>query len=317
MICKKHIISTLFLFGTLFCSGQKLNTNGGILLSSQITFGNQNQGLKLGIFAFGTLNYKGVSAESGVSFSINQLLKRHTLKTKGKSYNYEIFGMVGSGSNHNLIGSSASNTNNTVLYDISENSNFKGIGFGFEKEILPNNLKIYNNRRGKFLMRYSKNNVNIHLAFLNDFKAGKIMYGEGTDYGETGTLILGLTKANGFSDIYQMGLGITLFTPQPNYSLLPRNRKNSDEGRENVWFTNTNYPETFYANTYAFGTYQNDYYTIHSKLGKNSQKMGAYIQNKLHDGFGLNPRFPWDTNAKDKLYYEVQASVFYKTIANE
>ncbi|WP_139959365.1 hypothetical protein [Flavicella sediminum] len=317
MIHKFLFFSSLFLLATFSSFGQKLNVNGGILLSSKITLGNQNQGVKFGVFAFGTANYKGVAAESGISFSISQLLKRHTLKTKGKSYGYEVFGLIGSGNNSNLIGSSVATTNTTFLYDFKETSTFKGLGFGFEKEILPGNLKIYNNRRGKFLVRYAKNNFNLHLAFLNDFKAGKIMYGEGTDYGETGTLLVGFSKAQNFSELYQVGFGLSLFTPQANYGKLPRNKRNSEEGRKNVWFTNTDYPETFYANAYAFGTYQTDFYSLHTKLGSNSQKMGAYIQNKLHDGFGLNPRYPWHTDKKDKLYIEIQADLFYKTTHNE
>jgi len=47
---------------------QKVNTNGGILLKAQITLGNQNQWLKLGIFGFGTLNYGDLSLESGMIF---------------------------------------------------------------------------------------------------------------------------------------------------------------------------------------------------------------------------------------------------------
>jgi hypothetical protein len=63
---------------------------------------------------------------------------------------------------------------------------------------------------------------------------------------------------------------------------------------------------------YAFGTYQDEYYNINSKLGLNSEKLGAFIQNTLHDGAGLNPRFPWNVAAKDKPFYEVEASVLYQ-----
>ena len=43
-------------------------------------------------------------------------------------------------------------------------------------------------------------------------------------------------------------------------------------------------------------------------LGYNSQQLGAYIQNTLHDGIGLNPRFPWNVRAQDKIYVEVSGS---------
>ena len=44
----------------------------------------------------------------------------------------------------------------------------------------------------------------------------------------------------------------------------------------------------------------------------NSQWIGAYIQNTLHDGFGLNPRFPWKVDEKDQLFFEITGSVIYR-----
>lgn len=166
-------------------------------------------------------------------------------------------------------------------------------------------------------MRYSNNNTNIHLAFLNDFKIGKLFNGEGTDYGETGTLLIGLSQKRNVEEAYQIGYGVTLFTPPPNYSRSPRNIKNSDLGNKNVWYTVTEAPQIFYANSYVFGSYQLNQYWLHGKLGKESNTMGARIQNKIHDGFGLNPRYPWNIAKKDQLYYEMEAALFYNTVSND
>jgi len=52
-------------------------------------------------------------------------------------------------------------------------------------------------------------------------------------------------------------------------------------------------------------------------VGINSHKAGAFIQNKLHDGFGLNPRFPWDVSRKDRLFIELSGSLFIDAIGDE
>jgi hypothetical protein len=49
----------------------------------------------------------------------------------------------------------------------------------------------------------------------------------------------------------------------------------------------------------------------------NSEKLGAFVQNTLHDSFGLNPRFPWNVNKKDKLFLELNSSIFNTKNINE
>lgn len=310
------VLIILLFFSTKLSYGQKINANGGVLLKTDITLGNQNQWFKLGIFGFGSLSYGDLSIESGFSLASTQLLKRHNINTKDRSFTYEVFGLIGAGKNSNLLGSSVSNQNNSIILNPNGQNNFKGLGFGFEKELFNNNLKSYSLKRGKIIMRYSNSNYSLHALFLNDFRFGALFNGEGTDYGETGTFIIGLTTVVNSQEVYQTGIGLSLFTPQANYSLAPRNTINSDDGRKNVWFTRAPYSKKFYSNIYVFNTYQKGYYSIHSKLGMDSKKLGAYVQNKLHDGFGLNPRFPWNVEAKDKIYYEIEGTLFYKNNSN-
>ncbi len=295
---------------------QRLNLEGGVLLNAQITLGNQNQWLKFGVFGFGALNYGDISLESGVSFASYQFLKRHTVKTSGLAYSYEFFALGGIGKNTNLLGASVSNMNTSLIFNPTGKGGFNGLGFGFSKDILPKTLKSYGLKRGALYMRFSNSDHNIHLTFLNDFKIGWFK-GAGTDYGVTGTLNIGFTKIHDPETIYQLGLGIDLFTPRPDYSLSPRNPVNSDDGRKNVWFTLPPINDLFYGNLYGYGTYQEDYYSVHLKLGSNSQKAGAYIQNKLHDGLGLNPRFPWQVETKDKLYIEITSDVLLESVSND
>jgi len=295
---------------------QNLNIDGGILLQAEITLGNQNQWLKLGVFGFGTMNYGDLSVESGVSFTTYQFIKRHTKKTSGLAYSYEFFGLGGIGKNTNLLGSAVSNTNTAIIFNPTGKGGFNGLGFGFSKDHLPKELKSYGLKRGALLMRFSNANHNIHFAFMNDFKIGWFN-GAGTDYGVTGSLNIGFTKIEDPNTIYQVGLGIDIFTARPDYSRSPRNPINSDDGRKNVWYTLPPFKDLFYGNLYAYGTYQDEYYSVHSKLGINSQKAGAFIQNTLHDGIGLNPRFPWAVDTKDKIYIEVSGNAFYKNVTNE
>ncbi|WP_282085684.1 hypothetical protein [Aquimarina algiphila] len=309
----------IFLCIFLNCSllfSQRIDADGGILLKAEITLGNQNQWLKVGIFGFGTLNYGDLSLESGISFASYQFRKRHTIKMNGLAYSYEFFALGGIGKNSNLLGSSISNMNNAIIFNPLGKGGFNGLGFGFGKDHLPKKLKTYGLKRGALFMRFSNANHNIHLTFLNDFRIGWFS-GAGTDYGVTGSLDIGFTKIEDNKTIYQLGFGVDLFTSRPNYSKSPRNLINSDDGRKNVWFTLGPYEDLFYGNLYGYGTYQNDTYSIHTRLGTNSQKAGAYIQNILHDGIGLNPRFPWKVETADKLYLEVTGNTFYKSTTDD
>ncbi len=288
---------------------QKLRANGGILLTTEITLGNQNQWLKLGLFGFGTLNYGDMSVESGITLTTYQFIKRHTTTTKGLAYSYEFFALGGVGKNSNLLGSSVSNMNSLILFNPLGEGGFNGLGFGFSRDFLPKDLKTFGLRRGAFLLRFSNSNHNIHLAFLNDFKIGWFN-GSRTDYGVTGSLDIGFSKIEDLNTVYQLGFGIDLFTPRPDYSKSPRNPINSDDRRKNVWFTLPPYDRLFYGNIYGYGSYQENLFSLHAKLGVNSQKAGAFIQNKLHDGIGLNPRFPWQVQLKDKLFIEVSGNLY-------
>jgi len=309
-------ITCIIFFSCSLLYSQRFRADGGIMLKTEITLGNQNQWLKLGVFGFGTLNYGDISVESGLSFASYQFLKRHTVKTSGLAYSYEFFALAGIGKNSNLLGSSVSNLNTSIIFNPRGKGGFNGLGFGFSKDYLPKSLKTYGLRRGALLMRFSNANHNIHLTFQNDFSIG-LFKGSGTDYGVTGSLDIGFTEITNPQTVYKLGIGIDLFTARPDYSLSPRNPINSDDGRKNVWFTLPPLKELFYGNLYAYGTYQENDFSVDSKLGINSQKAGAYIQNILHDGLGLNPRFPWLVEAKDKIFIEVSGNIFLNTITDD
>jgi hypothetical protein len=170
-----------------------------------------------------------------------------------------------------------------ILDTLEKNQRFYDIGFGVEKEFLPRELSTFNQRLGKFLMRFSTTNSSVNIQFKNDFRAGNIFKGEGTDFGATGMIQVSYSKIIALQEIYQAGLGLALFTPNPDYSRTPNNSKNSDDGSKNVWHTKPSNSQLFYANANAFGGYENKYFSGFIKSGFNSQKLGAYVQNTLHD----------------------------------
>jgi hypothetical protein len=306
----KYGVTVLLIFVVLSVKSQSLNSNGGILLKTEIILGNQNKTIKLSVFGVGTLNYGDASLEAGLSFFSGQLFQRHTASKKGFFYGYDFFLLGGTGDNSNLLAASLFANNQTLLFNDTQSGRFNGFGFGFQKEFLPNDLKQFNLRRGKILMRFSNNNYSFKVVFSNDFRFYPLFNGQGTDYGQTGGIEFGFSKINAIDEAYQIGVGVELFTPKADYASTPTNSINSDDGRKNVWYTLSPYKNLFYTNVYATGSYQKNYFESSLKIGLNSQKLGAYVQNKLHDNFGLNPRFPWQVDKNDKLIIEASASSF-------
>ena len=297
-------------------SAQQFNADGGAMIKAEINLGNQNLWLKLGVLGFGTLNYGDIALESGISLASYQFIKRHTVSTSGFTYSYDFFALAGIGKNSNLLGSSLSSAHKSIIYNPQGESGFNGLGFGFGKDRLPKELRSFGLKRGSFLMRFSNASHSIHFAFRNDLRIG-LFKGEGTDYGVTGSLDIGVTNINNSQSVSKYGFGIDLFTARPDYSRAPRNPTNSDDGRKNVWFTLPPFEDLFYGNVYGYASYQENNFSIHGKLGVNSQKTGAFIQNTLHDGLGLNPRFPWQVQTADKIFIELSGDIFAKTTTDD
>lgn len=304
----------------IFCGvtykAQSIKANTGFMLKTQIQLGNQNQGVKIGAYGIGALHYGNVAIESGISLYSGYLFKKHTVKIAGFNYGYDLFMLAGIGNNTNLLTSSFID-DSPLLASLELEQRFYGIGFGFEKEFLPENLSIFNQKLGKLLMRFSKGNSSINVQFKNDFRGGKLFNGEGTDYGATGMFEISYSKITNPLEMYKVGVGLSLFTAKPDYSRTPNNATNSDDGSKNVWHTLSPYKNLFYSNFYAFGGYQKNNFSSFIKTGINSQKLGAFVQNTLHDTFALNPRFPWDVSAKDKIYIDLKSSIFNTSIVHE
>jgi len=222
-----------------------------VVIKLGLSLGNQNTKIETGLLAYGTLNYADAAIEGGMQLISGQLFKSHTVKNSGLFYGYEFFALAGIGENSNLLGSTISDFNQSILFDKAKKNEFKGLGFGFQKEFIPNKLKHFSLKRGKLLMRFSNADHSLDITFMNDFRFRKIFNGEGTDYGETGGLVIGFSKINSSFRAYRLGIGLELFTPKPDYSKTPNNLINSDDGRKNVWHTIEPFSDLFYANAFT------------------------------------------------------------------
>lgn len=294
-------------FGLVLCNSysQPVKANAAVLLGTKINIGSQNKFIQLGVSVFGATNYKNVALESGFSVYTGYLWQRHTIYSKGIVKGYDVFYVLGYGQNHNLLGSSLSQYQKTVVHTNENSDSFRGIGFGFEKQYLPNTLQEFNQRKGRLMFRYSDHQSSYNLTFKNDLRLGNLFYGDATDFGDTGTLQLSYVKVGEMDEIHRFGMSLQLFTPKPDLLKIANNLINSDDGRKNVWHTIGRFKNVFYANMFAAYSYQNNFINYTTKLGIESNKVGAYVQNKLHDGFGLNPRYPWHVTQKNKLFVVV------------
>lgn len=290
-------------------NAQQFSTNGALLLKAQITLGNQNQGVKIGAYGVANGRFGDIALEAGAGIYAGYVFKRHNAKTSDIHFGYDLFSLAGLGKNDNLLVSSFF-IDTPLLLENQNNQNFYGFGLGFEKEFLPHDLSEFDQRLAKFLLRFANANHSINIQFKNDLKLGRLVNGEGTDFGNTGSLYVSYSTIQSPFEAYLFGIGLQLFTPEADYSLTPNNPINSDDGSKNVWFTKGKHPHLFYANLFGFGSYQDEGVYVFAKAGVNSQKLGAYIQNTLHDSFGLNPRYPWDVSASDKLFVEGGIGLF-------
>lgn len=313
---QKSLMLYLFLVVVEISNAQSLDIDFGFLVKAKIQLGNQNQGIKVSANTLIAGQYNTFSFESGFSFFSGYFTKRHQIKTAGFHYGYDVFILSGVGNNSNLLG--ASFFENTILLsNPQENQRFYGLGFGFEKEFLPKELSVFNQRLGKFLVRLSQRNHSFNIQFKNDLRVGTVFNGEGTDFAATGSFLVSYSAVENPLEAFYIGVGLSLFTPLQDYSKTPNNLLNSDDGSKNVWHLQKPYSTNFYANAFVFGGFVKNNFSSATKLGINSQKLGAYVQNTLHDGFGLNPRFPWDVAAKDKLFFEWDSLIFKNTTLDE
>jgi hypothetical protein len=279
---------------------------GGLKISIEMTFGTHNITSKVGFLGFGTTQDNNLAFELGAGVWAQTHLKRFGAETNGWSIGYETFGLLGVGDNSNLLGSVLSESIAAPIYREGSEKKFFGLGFGVINENITGSLNKFGLKRGKLIIRSANKTSSFHLTFANDLRQS-VMRGGATDYGQTAAISIQYNQINQ-NTLIMYGLGFDLFTPQPDYEKEPNNSINSDEGRKRVWNTTSPWSQLFNANLFLEFGRQGEERSVSGKIGIDSPKLGAYTQNKIHDSFGLLPRYPWATNKKDKVFFEITAS---------
>lgn len=296
-------IIILLLFVTRSFSQNFSGTINGAI-SVNILLGTQLKALNVGLSVFGTTTYKlNTSFEGGVNFNFSPFLQKYGVYKGSFSSSLEMFGLAGYGDNHNLLGSNVGLTKHTSFYDYNAESNkFYGAGVSIVLNKIGGDLKKFQNKQGGVIFRFSKNQSSVAFNMLNDVSAGPFSK-SGTDKGSTARAILSYTTIKGY-ELYGFGIGLDMFTPEANYGKSPRSNVNDEDGTVAVLINTKPYEDLFHLNLFASMVYQNqlENFNFDGRVGVDSYKLGAFVQNSIHDNFGLFPRFSWPITKNGKFY---------------
>ncbi len=302
-----HLFSHLLLISLFYVfSPSAHSSEGRVSLNFTLSFGSHETHAKLGLLTFGILEDNNFAIEAGLGLWAQASFKRFGHSQIDWSTGYESFALAGFGNNSNLLGSSLSSLTTQTFYNEDSEGSFFGIGLGVSDEWSSTNLNELIHQTGKIYLRLANRNNSLHIGFENDLKAS-LLRGEGKDYGITASADVGFTSANS-NHIQQYRLGFLLFTPKPDFNKEPNNTINSGDGRKRVWFTQSPLDSLFNGNFYFSATWISDDYALSSQIGVDSKKLGAKLQNDIHDEFGLVPRFPWPVEQDDTLLWNVVLS---------
>lgn len=276
---------------------------GGVQIKLELTLGNQDTAARISVFGFGAASKGKTAVEAGLSFWGQYQLRRYGAAHNGWAGGYEAFALVGHGRNDNLLGSVVGQLGTNGFSDPDHRGDFFGLGFGIRDDQIAGSLAKFGVRQGSVILRAASADRSLHLNFSNDFRIGPV-YGQATDFGPTSRVRLGYAKVLG-RRLDRYGLAFDIFTPQQDFKRAPSNPENSGDGRKRSWYTTEPWGALFHANLYVSAARSTDDSTWSAKLGTDSPRLGAYLQNRIHDGFGLYPRFPWPTAVPNRPYVEL------------
>lgn len=296
------------MFCLLIFVASKAHADAGfsIGVNFQIVFGTHNQYARASLVAFGAANDNNLAIESGGGIWVQGSLRRFNAKTMHWSAGYDAFVMAGFGDNGNQLGSALLETSTPIFFEDDADKGFVGLGFGVTNEHFTGSLNKFSQRRGRALLRFANRHSSLHLTFANDLR-DKLFLGEASDYGQTASATI---KFNQIREdrLFQLGVGLDLFTPQPDFSRAPDNEKNSADGRKRVWYTSAPWEALYNANFYIEVAGQDETEAWSLAVGLDNPKLGALAQNVIHDEFGLTPRFAWPIEESASLFFEANVS---------
>ena len=282
------------------------NFNGTIngAVSVNLLFGTQLKAINVGLSVFGTTTYKSeTSLECGVNFNFSPFIQKYGVYQGDFASSIEVFGLAGYGQNNNLLGSNVGLTKHTSFYDYDvKGGEFYGAGFSFILNKITGDLKKFENKQGGIIIRLSQNQNSVAFNMVNDAMPGPFAR-SGSDKGSTARAMLSYTTIKGI-ELYGFGLGLDMFTPVADYGKAPRANKNNEDGTVAVLMNTKPYDDLYHLNLFSSFVYQNssNNFNVDGRLGVDNYKLGAFVQNAIHDNFGLVPRFSWPVTKRGKFY---------------
>jgi len=294
------VIITLFLFSNKALSGDFSGTLNGAF-TVNILLGTQLKAVNFGVSIFGTTTYKSTSVEAGINLNITPFFQKYGVYQGNFSGSLEMFALAGYGQNRNLLGSNLGLTKHNAFYDDEINDgSFYGAGLVAILNNITGSLKKFQNKQGGFVMRFSHKQSSIGINIVNDVNARPFSR-SGSDKGSTARAFISYTTIRN-KELFGLGFGLDMFTPEADYGKAPRSINNSEEGMRAVLINTKPYDNLFHLNLFSSFVYQNDNVGFDARVGTDNPRLGAFIQNIIHDNFGLYPRFSWPIEKKGKFY---------------
>lgn len=294
------LITFLFLFPIKSFPGDLSGTLNGSI-SIHLLIGTQLKAVNFGFSLFGTSTYKSVSVEGGINLNVSPFIQKFGMYRNNIAGSLEVFGLIGYGKNNNLLGSNIGLTRHTSFYDYTvKDGSFYGVGAMVNLNKITGDLRKFENAQGAILIRLSDKQKSFTINFANDASARPFRR-TGTDKGYTARVMINYTTIQN-SELYGFGIGLDMFTPEADYSRVPRNERNSEDGMRIVSYNTKPFDNVFHLNLFLAIAYQSNDLSVDGRIGVDNPKLGAYLQNKLHDSFGLYPRFSWPVTQKGKFY---------------
>ncbi len=243
------------------------------------------------------------SSSAGMDYNIFKYGVKHVAPT----FYYENYVFFGDGRENNKSDFTYVSNLYSSNYNLDNNINtFSGFGIGAKRYFLKKDLKHFSNQQALIVGRIKTKKGMVVFRTNNDFKT-TLFRGGGTDQGETGRFYLSYSHVEG-QQVHTLSLNLNLITPVPDYSRNPDNPVNSEYGMRAVLHGIAPHDNLFHGNFYVGYVYQEGMFNQTVELGVDSQKWGGFLQNILHDSFGLYPRFGWDMKAKNKLYFQTMGT---------
>lgn len=292
-------------------------TDGGAAVNVRLTLGNQNKSLALGIPLFGAAVGGHASVEGGVSYTLGQHFQMFEVGSLGwgrsalsSTLDWQVQGALGQ--HRGFLGLDSGSP--TPLFANDRRKFTAGLGLGQRYNWLPTRIKEFENVQGTLKVFFAHGDFRESILFSNDTRMyfPLLVLGGGTDLGPTASLLGRLDIRNG-RGVLSLGIAHDMFTPLPDRTRPPTNTS-VRQGKHGTYFTQGNFQNLYHGNTYTFAEFRERHWQASVKLGVDSQRLGAAIQDFIHNNVTGSPLFPgWDPNQPARLFLELSGAGLLST----